>query len=455
MRINDSLKIALALIVLLIFVTSPVFGVIDGSVSISVNTGSTVYVGSTVSWTSSGQYTGYPYMMTCSATSCVSSANHFDAGRGSNASFVWTTSYNNWNPCWMAIVTRAQGHGYETREVYPVSTNTYNFAPVASYTVNETAFVGQVVYFTSTSTNSPTLYHWHYGNGDADMEGSTMTTTNKVYNFAGTYSTSLYVSNSGGNSTASKTVTVSYGSPTPAFTASPLTGPVPHTVTLTSQSTVPSGAPAIYQYAWTVTSPSGAVTTLADGSTTNFNANAMGYYTVEHTVSNAYGTVGLTKNMYIEAGLVPTPTPTGSWTPEPTQTPGPVQTYATIAPVPTGITPIFVPTDYRIAITNSSIGNLTVGYLNTVDNIGTTFKVIGVSVANVTGIPFLYVTPNIKTTVDMAGDLILSFAMFGHWVLVSLGVVISSLPAEIQGLVTLGLIYQILILAIKGKAAIT
>jgi len=427
MRLNNSVKIILALIVLLVFFVFPVSATIHNVYDMT--TGQLCKLPER-----DGMHWYYTDFWSLGLDNLEWGGNDWGDGTKTFAAVYGKlqVSYNgNYVYCWRGADPNP--------DVKPVASFGADYNP---------AFIGQPVTFqyTGTGTPYPSVY-WQFLEG---VQTDTGNTTTRTYTSAGTYSVRATATNRAGSGNSTGQIVIVSGVPnSAAFTGSPLSGAVPHTVTLTSQATVPSGSTPITLYQWAVTKPSGVVIVPANGVTTTFNADQFGYYGVSSVVANSYGSGGLTKNLYLEAGLLP------PLTPLPTPTPGPVQTYATIAPIPTGITPIFVPTDYRIAILNGSIGNLTVGYLNAVDNVGITFKVIGVSLANVTGIPFSYITPNIKTTVDLAGDLILSFANFGHWVLVSLGVVISSLPAEIQGLVTLGLIYQILILAIKGKAAIT
>ena len=77
------------------------------------------------------------------------------------------------------------------------------------------------------------------------------------------------------------------------------------------------------------------------------------------------------------------------------------------------------------------------------------------SVISILVIPFSYITPNIQYALDLVSSLIIEFASFGHWILVALGIIIAGLPLEVQGLITYGLVCQILILAIKGNAKVT
>ena len=434
MRRNNGLKIALIMIALLICCVAPVLAIHE----------TWHYSTGYQSLTYSDWSPGYNYR----STECyyVGGGYYSNNGGGAFASFQGP-----------------QGQHLTQMDIYAWNGSTYNDyvthwianaqpATDAAFTLStQTPLTGQVVTYTSTSSGTPTRHDWYYGNSVQYENGPASGTV--TYSNVGTYTFKYIATNAAGSHNQTKTVTVILGSPdSAAFDGTPLSGPVPHYVTLNSYGTVPSGAPAIDSIHFGVVKPDGTTLNM-DGQAVqvNFFADQVGYYSVTHTVHNSLGSATLTKSNYVYAGTAPTP----GVTPTPIPTPAPVQAYPTIAPIPTGIPSVINPQTYRSSIASSSIGNLTSGYIGTVDNVGTSFKNVGVSLANITGLPFQYVTPNIQTTVDLAGDLILSFAYFGHWILIALGQVISSLPAEIQGLVTLGLIYQIFILAMKGKAAIT
>ena len=75
---------------------------------------------------------------------------------------------------------------------------------------------GQVATFTDTSTGSPTVWAWNFGDGTT----SAIENPSKTYLTAGTYTVTLTVSNSAGtiSSTTSQSVTVSASAPLTAFT---------------------------------------------------------------------------------------------------------------------------------------------------------------------------------------------------------------------------------------------
>jgi PKD repeat protein len=74
--------------------------------------------------------------------------------------------------------------------------------PVASFTYTKTS--SRVVYFQSTSTNSPTSCLWTFGDGTS----SSIKSPRKVYRSAGSFTVRLKTSNSVGFNTKSSTIIV-------------------------------------------------------------------------------------------------------------------------------------------------------------------------------------------------------------------------------------------------------
>jgi PKD repeat protein len=110
-------------------------------------------------------------------------------------------------------------------------------APVASFTADfKKGTTPLTVQFTDTSSNSPTSWHWSFG------DGGTSAVQNPTHTFssAGSYTVSLTAYNSGGSRTTSESdyITVTSGDTTPAVTTLPavvITTAVP----LTTRTTVP------------------------------------------------------------------------------------------------------------------------------------------------------------------------------------------------------------------------
>jgi PKD repeat protein len=165
-------------------------------------------------------------------------------------------------------------------------------APIASFTASPTS--GQVpltVTFTDTSTGGPTSWAWDFG------DGQTATTQDAVHTYTavGSYLARLTVTNAGGSSSATTTITVTSaptGAPVAIFTASPSSGSPPLTVTFTNAST---GVPT--SWAWN----------FGDGQSSNLQnppphvyANT-GTFTVTLTVSNAGGSSTATQTVTTNA----------------------------------------------------------------------------------------------------------------------------------------------------------
>ena len=158
-------------------------------------------------------------------------------------------------------------------------------APVASFTSSPGSPVctGQVVTYTSTSTNSPTSYSWTFAGGSpATSTASTQTVT---YAAAGTYNVSLTATNASGSNTLNSPsyMTVSSTSATPGSitgSASVCSGTTGNVYSIAAVSGATS-------YTWTV--PSGTTITSGQGtvSATVTMGSTSGNITV--TAANACG----------------------------------------------------------------------------------------------------------------------------------------------------------------------
>ncbi len=161
--------------------------------------------------------------------------------------------------------------------------------PVAPVTVS----------FTDTSTGGPTTWSWDFGDGGA----SALQHPTHDYTAAGTYTVSLTASNAGGADTCTKPdlLTVTVPPPTAAFTAAPVRGNAPLTVTFTDGS---SGGPTTWSWDF------------GDGGTSSAPSpehtyDTVGIYTVALTVANAGGA---TTEITVDCISVLPPPPTPAFT---------------------------------------------------------------------------------------------------------------------------------------------
>jgi len=146
------------------------------------------------------------------------------------------------------------------------------------------------VSFTDTSTDSPNSWSWSFGDGNT----STQQNPSHIYENTGTYTVSLTAANAGGNDTEEKVgyinVTGDLG-PVADFAATPTSGDRPLTVQFTDNST---GSPT--NWSWDFNNDG---TIDSNDQNPQHTYNEIGSYSVNLTVTNAYGNDVMTKNGYI------------------------------------------------------------------------------------------------------------------------------------------------------------
>jgi len=221
---------------------------------------------------------------------------------------------NSWN--WnfgdgATSTTQNPSHVYDNAGTYTVSLtvanpggqNTLTTADYINVTVSPpvAAFSGAptsgsaplTVSFSDKSTGQPTSWRWEFGDGGT----SALQHPSHAYAGAGSYSVSLTVSNAGGQNAVTKAsyITVAVAPPVAAFTAAPLSGAAPLTVSFTDQST---GQPSSWQWDF----GDGVASTAQNPSHTYAN---VGSYTVSLTVANSGGENTVTRVNYINATVPP------------------------------------------------------------------------------------------------------------------------------------------------------
>lgn len=207
------------------------------------------------------------------------------------------------------------GDGYD---YYPMEGGYYTWhsglrpsAPTSSFSVSpssDTNYYPVNVTFTSTSSgDSPLSYIWKIDG----ITNSTSSSFSYIFESAGTYNVSLFVSNSYGNSTSYQNYIVKeYVLPSCSYEFSVLQGTSPLYVSFTDTST---GSPTSYDwnfdlddYPWIDVSPSKLNETA--NPVVTYTGSGIGY--IYHSVTNPAGTSICSLQGYNLSGVVPTPTPT-------------------------------------------------------------------------------------------------------------------------------------------------
>ena len=257
-------------------------------------------------------------------------------------------------------------------------------APVANFSATPTTVsVSQPVQFYDQSTNTPTSWAWDFDNsGSVDSTAQNPTFS---YAAAGTYAVKLTVTNSAGSDIEVKlayiTVTAAVPvAPTANFTATPLSGNAPLSVTFTDTST---GSPT--GWSWDFTND-GVYDSTEQNPTHVYSG--VGTYSVKLRVTNAQGSDTETKPAYIT--VVTAGMPVADFTASPT-------TVALGSPVSFTDTSFGTPTAWawdfdNSGITDSTVQNPSYTYLSA----GT--KTVRLTVTNATGSDYEVKTAYITVT---------------------------------------------------------
>jgi PKD repeat protein len=189
--------------------------------------------------------------------------------------------------------TNSAGSSTVTESGYITATRTGS-APVAAFVANVTAgTIPLSVQFVDSSTNSPTLWVWSFGDGGS----ATIQNPTHTYSSAGTYAVTLTVTNAAGSNTVSKsgyiTANKEAAVPGTSFAATETSGPAPFTVQFidTSENSPTS-------WAWS----------FGDGSSStsqnpSHTYTSVGTYTVTLTATNTAGSATDTETDYITVDL--------------------------------------------------------------------------------------------------------------------------------------------------------
>lgn len=172
-----------------------------------------------------------------------------------------------------------------------VSTVVSGVAPVASFTANPTSGAAPLtVTLTDTSAGNVTSRSWNLGDGTTAATATVV----KTYSALGTYLISLTVAGGGGSTTATQSINVSAAAPVANFSATPLSGNAPLTVSFTDSS---SGATS-----WSWKFGDGGTSTAQNPS---YSYTKAGTYTVMLDATGPGGSNQTTKTGYITVSGAP------------------------------------------------------------------------------------------------------------------------------------------------------
>lgn len=176
-------------------------------------------------------------------------------------------------------------------------------APVAAFSVSAPSGSAPAsVTVSDASTGGPTGWSWTFGDGTSAVIGQTPGP--HTYVAAGTYTITLTATNEGGSSSTTRQVTVKPPAPIAAFTANPVTGNAPLSVTVSDRST---NAPTSWQW------------TFGDGTSSTVQTppahvyGTPGTYTITLTATNAGGSSSVPMTITVKP-----PPPVASFTANPT-----------------------------------------------------------------------------------------------------------------------------------------
>ncbi|MCB9459845.1 MAG: PKD domain-containing protein [Anaerolineaceae bacterium] len=191
-----------------------------------------------------------------------------------------------------------------------ITVNAAPVPPVANFTVDfSSGNAPLIVTFTSTSTGDVESLSWDF-NGDGAPDNTTDATATFTYNNPGSYNATLTVNGAGTADTITQAITVSAApvAPVASFTADPISGTAPLTVTFTSTSTGD-----VESLSWDFNGD-GAPDNTTDGTAT-FTYNNPGDYNATLTVNGAGTNDTISQVISVSAAPV---APVASFTAAPT-----------------------------------------------------------------------------------------------------------------------------------------
>lgn len=180
--------------------------------------------------------------------------------------------------------------------------------PIADFTfTNNSVYVPNTVFFTDTSSNSPTSWYWEFGDGNTSI----MQNPNYTFTQAGNASVKLTATNSYGSGNVTKTVTsLGYMVPVCSYSYNPNNGSSPLEVQFTDTST---NNPTSHIWNFNPLGYGFLTVTPSDYNTTanpKVTFSGSGMIPISHRVTNPAGYSDCPTQYVNLSGLAPTPTPT-------------------------------------------------------------------------------------------------------------------------------------------------
>jgi PKD repeat protein len=194
--------------------------------------------------------------------------------------------------------------GYELMTdilTYNDPTITVTAPPVANFAADTvTPAIGQTVTFADQSSGSPTTYNLSFGDGTPNATGPGPWT--HAYSTSGYKTVSLTVTNDYGFDTKTVADYINVQAGTADFTATPVIGLAPLSVTFTDAS---SGSPTGWVWQYRASGTSDAWATFATGTATPTYSFPAGAYDIKLTATNSGGDYSVTKTQFLSVSAGP------------------------------------------------------------------------------------------------------------------------------------------------------
>jgi PKD repeat protein len=207
-------------------------------------------------------------------------------------------TYSNSGSYTVKLTATGPGGSVTATKANYITVTAASAAPVASFTASPTSGGAPLlVTLTDTSTGTVSARTWDLGDGTT----STAQSVAKTYNTAGSYTVKLTVTNAGGSTSTTRTMSVTAVAPMASFSATPTSGTAPLSTAFKDTSTG-----TITGYAWNFGDG-----TTSSASNPSHTYTKAGNYTVSLTTTGPAGSNTKTQASYIKVtagtGALPSP----------------------------------------------------------------------------------------------------------------------------------------------------